>query len=201
MVRIFVEGKDDKNFISFVISYFFSAVNSPEIIHIGGYTNLPKQKVKFHETTDQGGINLVIFDADSENTTYGGFNKKMNYLIQQKAELKIEFETFLFPNNQDNGTLETLLLKLVNPEHQRVLNCFDEYQKCLERFNSDANPVYKMPDLKAKIYALIDAFSVSWAEDEKRKKHGSYDDQRIWNLNQEAVNPLKDFLLKHLEMA
>lgn len=58
-----------------------------------------------NRTSADGGVNLVIFDADAD------FEDRKKKLILWKERCHVDFELFLFPNNKDTGELEDLLEK------------------------------------------------------------------------------------------
>ncbi len=181
-IRIFVEG-DEKVFIDNYLSHLFEKkIKKYDIICTGGWTNLHLEKNKFRENTDDEGINLVIFDADTN------FDKRKNELEKQKTELGIEFELFLLPNNQDTGDFEALLERISNETHKCIFECFDKYQECL----SNKNEEYVLPNRKARIFAYLETLN----EDTKPKKR-NYSINRCWNLTSSELDKLKDFLLKY----
>ena len=76
---------------------------------------------------------FAIVDAD---TSFSSRNSEMLEVAKDKADF------YIFPNHQDDGDLETLLLSQINKENN-VIKCFDRYQEC----------VAKDIDDKAKLYA------------------------------------------------
>lgn len=200
MVNIFVEGKGDEKFIDKYILYLsLTNIDNYTIIKVRGWTNLHNVVNKFKENSDSGGKNLVIFDADaSENG--GGINIRAQDLNSKKAELGIDFELFLFPNNSSDGDYELLLENIVNSQHIVILQCYDQYESCI-RSNKDSNNnlIYSLPTRKAKIYSYIDAFPKNLQEKEEFKR-GNYffENSDIWDLNSVYLTPLRNFLLAHL---
>lgn len=124
--RIFVEGVADKRFIEQLIQHVFGVpVMSDCVIPTEGYTNLiTKSKTaayvnQMRRTTDDGGVNLVVFDADDD------CEKRRNEIMNWKSEYKLDFELFLFPDNHSSGELEDLLESIINPENQPVMDCWE----------------------------------------------------------------------------
>ena len=149
-VCIFIESdKETTNEGHFVrhMATLVYAGNSKEIeiVGTGGYTNLDQFAVQMQRNTDNGIKNLVIFDADFPHT--GGFEKRNLKLLNLKEKEKVDFELFLFPNNQDDGTFEHLLEHLATEEHKGLLECFEGYESCIRGRN---NTKYVSPDQKAK---------------------------------------------------
>lgn len=165
-----------------------------EIVGTGGYTNLKKFAVQMQRNTDAGIKNLVIFDADFPHT--GGFEKRNLKLLNLKEKEKVDFELFLFPNNQDDGTFEHLLEHLATEEHKGLLECFEGYESCIRGRN---NPKYVSPDQKAKMYAYVS--TQTDPNDIKMFKKGDwrFNQADLWNLNVDYLTPLKNFLSLYLE--
>ena len=131
--RIFVEGDADKKFLSDYYQHIFqkkAPMNS--IIHTGeleektgGYKKLTNE-VNIREmriNSDQGGVNLVIFDADQN------LEARRRELLSYKEDYGLEFELFLFPNNQDPGELEDLLESIINPNNHSIFECWNIMNK------------------------------------------------------------------------
>lgn len=165
-----------------------------EIVGTGGYTNLDQFAVQMQRNTDNGIKNLVIFDADFPHT--GGFEKRQAELLNLKEKEKVDFELFLFPNNQDDGTFEHLLEHLATEEHKGLLECFEGYESCIRGRN---NPKYVSPDQKAKMYAYVS--TQTDPKDIKMFKKGDwrFNQTDLWNLDVDYLTPLKDFLSSNLE--
>ena len=93
---------------------------------------------------------------------------------------------FLLPNDCDPGCLETLLEWIAVPDHRVVYECFREYETCLHSYSKS----YRLPNLKARIYAYCEALSI-----ESYHSKRDYSDPLYWDLNASALEPLKQFLL------
>lgn len=199
MIRLFVEGKQDADFVDkYLIHLFGENAGRWEIIPAGGYTNLCLMDQQFKESSDNGGTNLVIFDADFPQTGNGGYVARKKYIEEKMKELSIDGEVFLFPNNKDDGDLELMLEHIINEDHRGLLKCFDKYESCVGGYRDDrGNPKYVTPNRKAKIYAYIEAFKKSGKEKEQFKKGKFFfNDSKYWNLEAEYLGPLKIFLQK-----
>ena len=198
-VCIFIESdKETTNEGHFVrhMATLVYAGNSKEIeiVGTGGYTNLDQFAVQMQRNTDNGIKNLVIFDADFPHT--GGFEKRQAELLNLKEKEKVDFELFLFPNNQDDGTFEHLLEHLATEEHKGLLECFEGYESCIRGRN---NPKYVSPDQKAKMYAYVS--TQTDPKDIKMFKKGDwrFNQTDLWNLDVDYLKPLKDFLSLYLK--
>ena len=166
-----------------------------EIVGTGGYTNLDQFAVQMQRNTDNGIKNLVIFDADFPKE--GGFEKRQAELLNLKEKEKVDFELFLFPNNQDDGTFEHLLEHLATEEHKGLLECFEGYESCIRGRN---NPKYVSPDQKAKMYAYVSTQKKNSKETTEFKKGNWYFDRAgWWNLEVDYLKPLQDFLSLYLK--
>ena len=136
---------------------------------------------------------LVIFDADA--APEGGFSKRLEDILKKKEEHSLEFEVFLFPDNQSDGDLELLLEQIVNDEHKAILDCFQTYEGCLKELQK-----YQLPIRKSKIYAYVDAFPKNREEKEIFKKGDFFfSNKSMWNLNSDKLKPLIEFIKNNHE--
>ena len=186
-VQIFAEGKADIKFLKDLIRHQFGSDDIAHFVDTDGKDNLYLEVPKFNENSDQGGINLVIFDADND------YKKRKAELLSKKKELNIEFELFLFPNDSGNGALENLLEQLINPDYSEIFDCFETYQECLK-----GNKRFKVPALKTKIYAYVDTLLEKKNEKLAQEANRDYTNPDHWNLDHEALDPLKGFLSTYL---
>lgn len=181
--RIFVEGKDDKRFLEAYLNHLsFDAQKFP-VASIDGGDNTDELREKAGRAIAEGQKVLVIFDANSDPA---GAREKIAGALRE-----LPYDHFLFPNDQSNGALEDLLEKIINPEHQAIFDCFEEYKKCIASKSKD----YKAPSHKAKIYAY------QWTNGlrkEERDRGNRHFDPDYWDFDSEALEPLKDFLSQHL---
>lgn len=104
--KIFVEGPADKRFIEQLIWHLWQfEVPGDSIISTDGYTNLMSDDKgmayanQMRRTSDEGGINLVIFDADADCET------RRRELLEWKGRAGVDFELFLLPDNAGSGAL------------------------------------------------------------------------------------------------
>jgi hypothetical protein len=197
-VKIFVEGIADVKFMSDYISYIRPCfiIDKDTIIESGGWTN-NREKIQnlMTQNIDNGGVNLVIFDADTD------FNARKKEIEDWKTQSRLNFEIFLFPNNSDVGALEDLLEKIILKKNQPIFDCWDRYERCLESkaIEGRTTPL-TTPAKKTKIYGYLEALlGTSKKEKEKiKEKERNYKDTEHWNLDADFLNPLKDFLLANL---
>ena len=143
--------------------------------------------------TDENGINLVIFDADKD------FEKRKQELLDIKNKNNVDFYLFLLPNNSDNGTLETLLMNIINPNNEAILECWQRYEQCLKSKSSIIGKELTLPAIKTKVYAYLEAL----LDDTKKGKEGIKESKRyykntnLWKLDSQYILPLKEFLLSN----
>ncbi len=118
----------------------------------------------------------IIFDADKKESqeSDAGFDNKLKYIREKFKEKRIDFpreQIFLFPNNQDDGDLETLLLKIA--KHKEFINCFESYLDCIKK-KEDCKPIKNIR--KNKWYAYLEAlglekfFQYTWDTKKKNNK-------------------------------
>ncbi len=206
---LFVEGKTDavflKDFLCFHTTDFKLVKNKSKekelknsdkfikIIVSGGCTAIKNHlKTKFEEIRDQNYDILVFQDADNpiKDPNNGGKELRINYLERIKKELSINFDIFLFPNNKDDGDLESLLLKIVNKEHfDKSHKCYKDYANSLSSF-SPQECCDELFEDKNVIFTYFRTYQgMRFAKEENRdyKTH-------FWNLDSKEIEALKIFL-------
>lgn len=203
LYRIFVEGDADKRFIAQLLESIFNEnIPSGNIIPTHGYTNLiavDKERTFINEmqrTTADGGINLVVFDADSNCET------RRRELSDWERRSEVNFELFLFPDNSNSGELEDLLRQIINPVNQPVMECWDKYEDSLKAINlpwKNGIPL-TIPAKKTRIYAYLEALLGSSRSEKEKIKEAKRDylNKNHWNLNAQALHNLIDFLESNL---
>ena len=203
LYRIFVEGDADKRFIAQLLESIFNEnIPSGNIIPTHGYTNLiavDKERTFINEmqrTTADGGINLVVFDADSNCET------RRRELSDWERRSEVNFELFLFPDNSNSGELEDLLRQIINPVNQPVMECWDKYEDSLKAINlpwKNGIPL-TIPAKKTRIYAYLEALLGSSRSEKEKIKEAKRDylNKNHWDLNAQALHNLIDFLESNL---
>jgi len=141
-VTIFVEGISDKIFIRAFVSHHYNidlivedkqkAPLIGDIISLGGKSKLEDAQVILEMKKQIGYTNLLILDADNpeKNAGFEKVKSEITNIIEQK-NLAID-DFFLFPNHQDDGDLEDLLIQTVNPKNQVIFDCWKAYESCLQ---------------------------------------------------------------------
>ena len=206
---IFVEGKADATFIRDYLSFLNKSLtiikdnqkdkelrNTESFIKIivaGGYTAIHKHlKIRFEEIQDFNYKILVIQDADNpeKDPSNGGKELRLKYLDEIKEKFKINFETFLFPNNENDGDLETLLLKIVNKEKFNLAyDCYKKYADCTNEISNEEFGEELLEDKRLVFNYFRTYYGMEMAREEKRIFTIEY-----WRFTSKKLEPLKKFL-------
>lgn len=208
MIRIFIEsgvnqaeksGKettDEKDFVEKFIQHHFPKYKLSkdyEVFGTGGKDKLHKFQTILQENTFNGGINLVIYDADSHHNG-GGYSKRKIHYNTHKKTLDIEFDLFLWANNHSDGDFETMLMQIILPKHKGLIDSFNQYAKRIRRM-SRGKIKYKIPGNKGCIHSYISAMPMKRKEKELfAKGYWGFENKDYWNLDSEYLLPLKKFL-------
>lgn len=194
---IVVEGIADETFIrQYLYHLFGQKVPENFILRTEGKDNLKSSVAinRMRSMTDQGGINLVIFDADNN------FETRRALILEWKKQNGLEFELFLLPNNQDKGELEDLLENIINPNNRPIMDCWEHYEKELVTLDIPGRtpPPLTIPAKKTKIYGYLEALLGTSDSDKKKikEREREYHNALHWNLAAEYLLPLKEFLEK-----
>jgi len=191
MRKFFIESKKETTPEAVFVKtlYLLCPKEKYDIVCLDGKDNLPKAAGVMIANSEEGGENLIIFDADSERNG-GGYEKRRKQIEEQLQKMGVEASLFLFPNNHDDGDFETLLEHIARKDkHKAFFDCFSDYEKCL---GND----YHHPNQKAKMFAYINGMkSLSGM---KRRNLGIgewlFDNPEYWDLDSDYLIPLKQFL-------
>lgn len=202
---IIVEGDADKKFFQDYFHHLFGEYASENsIIHpgkdgeTGGYGKLKSEEaiLALRQNTNQGGINLVIFDADED------IEARRKELLAIRKQYDVEFELFLLPNDKDAGALEDMLERIINPDNQPVMDCWATYEGELKKVKipTKTPPTLTIPATKTKIYAYLETLLGKSRSQKKLIKdpYRNYENTHHWNLDLEYLEPLKLFLNDNL---
>ncbi len=190
---IYTEGKSDRNFLGWYLN-FLKCKDHFDIFDIEGKDNLISgdflEKIKKilknkHQTYKQV---CIIFDADKKESQErdAGFDNKLEHICEKLKEKGIDFpreQIFLFPNNQDDGDLEDLLLKIAN--HEEFINCFESYLDCIKK-KEHYKPIKKIR--KNMLYAYLEALGL---EDLYTKKNIFDTESKVKDQYKEDYERLK----------
>lgn len=154
-----------------------------------GYTNIKSKKSTIKIYTDKSYKTLIIQDTDDKSKSDGGLENRNKYLNELKEELDIDFETFLFPNNFDDGDLETLLLKIVEPTNFHQINtCLQEFINAEEELK--LGYAKELSDNKGIIFNYFRAHKGMLNSKEEHRIYESL----FWDFNHNSLKELNNFL-------
>jgi len=162
----------------------------------GGCSKIVHYKIKIEEFQDQDYKILMIQDADNEkkDKKIGGVIKRMKYLDDIKKEHNLTFSTFLFPNNESDGDLETILLSIVNEsKFGPFIESYQSYAKQVSSF-TEIKHVEEILEDKYKVFGYCQVYSGMEKANEKSRNYNSL----FWNLKSQNLNKLTDFLKKEI---
>ena len=192
MIKIFIESKNhltpEYNFLSTILRVFMYNSQPYEIVPLNGKDSLHLAKNQFIQNSAEEGINLIIFDADTE-VNGGGYKKRKEELLAELKVLKIDAEIFLWPDNGNDGDFETMLESIARKDiHDRFFGCYRDYELCLGN-------EYLCPNRKGKLHTYITAMKLT---KKQRDKIGSgywlFENDTLWDLNSPQLDPLKAFI-------
>ena len=204
--HMYTEGGADRSFLETVLKHLEIPCNDSEkkdqnIFTLGGWTQIANPvKINQIEMALQDEIPiLAILDADhaEDSENFGGKDARLARLKEMLGDLSGHVKIFLFPDHQSDGDLETLLLRIAQPMHREVLNCWDAYARCVTgKVNATTGESYNTPTLKSKVVEFAAAIDETVWDHQGFNK--SFTNPEIWNLESPALEPLRQFLLQHL---
>lgn len=206
MNKIFIEAKHDKTseyyFLKTVLTQRFQ---NKEFVFIfmDGVCNLFSESIlnQIQQSQDEGNNVLVILDSDTPSKGWG-FEKRAKDVKEKMQRNGVTFPFFLYPNNQDDGDVETLMESLARKDiHEKWWNCFEDYETCVKGIRDDKGDLmYNIPNRKAKLHTYISSQQLSNSQ-RKKVGHGCwlFDDVCYWDLSKVELTPLIKFLQKNLK--
>lgn len=192
-ILIFVEGPSDKVFLE-VYLYFLEdiPIKNFKVQNIKGKDNLSKRLLEI----EQYAKTLIIFDADKD---YESNKKEILKVVSKTKQTISEEQIFLFPNNQDDGDLETLLLEIA--KYDEFLKCFEGYLECIKN-KEHYKPIKNIR--KNMLYAYLEALGlenltkIDIFDNESKIKNKHEENYRrlkeVIKFNSKSLIPLKNFL-------
>jgi hypothetical protein len=203
-VLIFVEGLADIKFIQDYVNHILKIeLSKNEIVETEGWTNILSKKEKgelylnkMKINSDNNGVNLIIFDADSN------FENRRKEILEWGQKNSVDFQLFLFPNNSLTGALEDLLEQIINPNNEPIFDCWDNFEDCIQSKSIEGRTEpLTIPAKKTKIYGYLETLlgTTRSEKDKIKERNRDYKELSHWNLDSEFVNPLKDFLVKNIK--
>lgn len=195
--HIIVEGLADLVFFEQYYRHLFGKP-APKgfVFKTDGKDNLPKFANQMRTMSANGGINLVVFDADDD------IEARRKELLAIKDQFGVEFELFLLPNNKETGALEDMLENIINPNNKPIFECWEGYEKELVKLDIPGRtpPPLTTPAKKTKIYGYLEAYHGETKREKEliKEANRNYADPRLWNLDAEHLGALKGFLESYL---
>ncbi|GAA8457348.1 DUF3226 domain-containing protein [Helicobacter pylori] len=190
-ILIFVEGPSDKVFLE-VYLYFLEdiPIKNFKVQNIKGKDNLSKRLLEI----EQYAKTLIIFDADKD---YESNKKEILKVVSKTKQTISEEQIFLFPNNQDDGDLETLLLEIA--KHDKFLKCFEGYLECIkskEHHEPIKNIRKNMLYAYLEVFGLEKFFQYKWDTNNKKNEENIIidDEGKIKEKNKEEYEKLKEVI-------
>lgn len=196
--HIIVEGLADLVFFEQYYRHLFgkSAPNG-FVFKTDGKDNLPKFANQMRTMSANGGINLVVFDADDD------IEARRKELLAIKEQFGVEFELFLLPNDKEAGALEDMLENIINPNNKPIFECWEGYEKELVKLDIPGRtpPPLTTPAKKTKIYGYLEAYHGETKREKEliKEVNRNYADPKLWDLDAEYLGALKEFLEKNLK--
>ncbi len=206
MVQIFIEAKrletPEGEFLKAIIYKYVPGSLDYNINAVNGWTNLiePTNVMIMQANSEEGGKNLVVFDADSKENG-GGYEIRLKVLKDKLTENLCEADIFLWPDNQSDGTVEDLMLDIARKDLHRVFfDCFEDYETCLKGVkDTKGEAVYHCPDLKAKAFTVISSMPLS---NTQRRHLGRgewmFNNPNYWDLGNKRLESIVNFLRNKL---
>lgn len=174
-MKIIVEGDSDKKFLESYLKYL-NIRNYTKIVAIGGKDNIVNHKEFKKEDF------IIIFDADDD------YNESKINIENQLEKLDIQNDKiFLFPNNKETGNLETLIEKIAI--HKEVLQCYENYESCIDYLINNKIPDLKHQTKKSKVFAYMSGFGFK-----NNIKAEDFDLTPYVDFDNIYLNDLKNFL-------
>ncbi|GHQ74617.1 hypothetical protein VN0405_03650 [Helicobacter pylori] len=209
-ILIYTEGKSDRNFLGWYLNFLkykdyfdiFDIEGKDKLISGEFLEKIDKILNNKHQTYKQV---CVIFDADKKESQErdAGFDNKLVHICKELKEKRIDFpreQIFLFPNNQDDGDLETLLLEIA--KHKEFINCFESYLDCIKK-KEHYKPIKNIR--KNMLYAYLEALGLEnlytkknifdiegKVKNECKEKYEKL--KEVIDFDSKSLVPLKNFL-------
>ena len=196
MNKIFIEAKHDKtseyNFLKTILAQYFPDKDVC-FIFMNGVGNLFGESIQnqIRQSQDEGDNVLVILDADFPDKGWGYAKRKKDVMENMQLN-QISFPFFLYPDNQNDGDVETLM---------ESWGCFTDYEMCAKGIKgSEGKLMYNVPNRKAKLHTYISSQRLSNKQRDKiGQGHWLFDDKAYWDLNKDDLKPLLDFFRENLK--
>lgn len=206
MNKIFIEAKHEKTaecfFLKAILDKFFPE-KEIQFIFMDGINNLFKEPILNQIALSQIVNDSVLILADADTVEKGwGFEKRRESIEMGMKSADVRFPYFLYPNNHDDGDVESLMEATARRDvHKVFFDCFEDYENCIKGVKNEAGAsVYNSPNLKGKLHTYISAQQLNKkCRDRLGAGDWLFDNSEYWNLDTEALQALKDFLAENLK--
>lgn len=172
---------------------------------VKGWEKVGSYKMVLENRTIEGlTVNIqasaFLFDADAPKTpfgdpcNFGGHAVRLAKLRELCVTASVQPDIFLFPDNQHDGTLETLLLDLIPEDYRRefIDGCWGAYCDCVKTHKAPYPPT-----LKHTIGQYAARFEKR-AASRNQLYDSTFAEDFMWNWDSPALDPLKRFLTAFL---
>jgi len=192
--RVVVEGKEDVNFLGQFMNHIGISVNQDDpFLETGGKTIEKFRGISevLERNKSKGVKLLVIVDSDDDWETRE--SELLGFFERFGVEVA---HVFTFPNDVSDGCLEDLLFQLIPPDKASILECLNTASACVKGLG------YVGMDKKDVIHQYVSS-NLNRNQRKQRGKHANeetrdYSDSKVWNLDSDALQPLRTFLETHL---
>lgn len=177
---VVVEGKDDAGVLAKFCKEW--GLNDIQFYGVNGKPNNDNVSavIKQPGFIDNVTCFAVIRDADDN---FDNAKRSVEGILSRSG-LSIKTGYFILPNNQDNGMLETLLMKIVERNDSQKNDCINLFLDCLSSKGVDI-PEHRKD--KAKAYAFLSA------NNEPGKRISEAAQAGFWDHNIDLLESLKKF--------
>ncbi|WP_187915996.1 DUF3226 domain-containing protein [Helicobacter pylori] len=209
---IYTEGESDKKFLSWCLDVWKNEDHFDQayfdIIHVEGKDQLFSDglckniKSILNNEDHRYKQVCIIFDADIKKENQesdAGFDNKLKHIREKFKEKGTDFpkeQIFLFPNNQDDGDLETLLSEIA--KYDEFLKYFEGYLECIKS-KEHYKPIKNIR--KNMLYAYLEVFGLenltkTDGKDKIKEKHKEEYEKlkEVIDFSLNSLIPLKNFL-------
>jgi hypothetical protein len=181
-LKIFVEGILDHSLIEGIINNLVKIPSDVEvkIVELGGYTKLfSEANIETIKGEAFLGVNHIAFiDCDTN------FQERKRYIDEKIQKNNIHLDYYLIPNNSSSGTVESVILNIINSTERDLLKCFENYIECLRKCNN----IISLPGDKEKVFAFLSA------KTSLKKNKIDLKNSIIWNINHPLLTQLSEFI-------
>lgn len=205
----FVEGKADAAFVRDCLFYVYRKQNLKvekdaakekiitaqgieiKIVVAEGFA-AKSLKTRIKAESTKGKKIVVIIDADNsiKDSKFGGFEKRTEYLNWFKNEYGVNFQAFLFPDNKNDGDLETLLMKIADKDKYAEFEiCYRKYINCLKQIAAEelSKELFEPKNI------IFSYFRTHYGMKKAKEENRIYTTE-LWNFEHENIQSFFRFL-------